>query len=428
MFLFYYQGRVTMKVHEYQAKQLLEKAGVAAPIGVVVTVPAEAAKAYGVLGEGLIVVKAQVHAGGRGKGVAVGPEIDRDLALAIASGKKPRPDGMAKGVQLVNSAAEAQSAAAGLLGKTLVTYQTGALGQAISKVLVTVGHKIARELYLGLAIDRNLKCPVLMASTEGGVEIETVAAKTPEKIHREPIDVGVGLADFQARKVCKALGLKGPTAKKGAAFLKNFVKLFIDKDASLAEINPLIVTESGDVLALDCKLNFDDNGVFRHPDVEAMLDESEEDPAELRAARTGLSYVSLDGDIACLVNGAGLAMSTMDLIKYHGGEPANFLDVGGGADKEQVLEGFRILLSSPNVKAVLVNIFGGIMQCDIIATAILAAYDEIDFRVPLVVRLEGTNADLGRALLEKSGRKIITADGLTDAARKVVAAARGSAA
>ena len=426
MFLFY-QDRVTMKVHEYQAKELLEQAGVAVPKGVVVTVPAEAAKAYAMLGEGLIVVKAQVHAGGRGKGVAVGPEIDRELALAIARGKQPRPDGMAKGVQLVNSAAEARGAAASLLGKTLVTYQTGAVGQAISKVLVTVGHEIARELYLGLAIDRTLKCPVMMASTEGGVEIETVAAKSPEKIHREPIDVGVGLADFQARKVCRALGLTRATAKKGAAFLKNFVKLFIDKDASLAEINPLIVTESGDVLALDCKLNFDDNAVFRHPDVAAMLDESEEDPAELRAARTGLSYVSLDGDIACLVNGAGLAMSTMDLIKYHGGEPANFLDVGGGADKDQVLEGFRILLSSPHVKAVLVNIFGGIMKCDIIAAAILAAYDEIDFRVPLVVRLEGTNADLGRALLEKSGRKIITADGLTDAARKVVAAAKGAA-
>ena len=285
---FFYQDRVTMKVHEYQAKELLEKAGVAVPRGVVVTTPVEAAKAYAVLGEGLIVVKAQVHAGGRGKGVAVGPEIDRDLALAIASGKQPRPEGMAKGVQLVNSAAETQNAAASLLGKTLVTYQTGALGQGISKVLVTVGHKIARELYLGLAIDRNLKCPVLMASTEGGVEIETVAAKSPEKIHREPIDVGVGLADFQARKVCKALGLTGPTAKKGAAFLKNFVKLFIDKDASLAEINPLIVTESGDVLALDCKLNFDDNAVFRHPDVAAMLDESEEDPAELRAAHRSL--------------------------------------------------------------------------------------------------------------------------------------------
>jgi succinyl-CoA synthetase beta subunit len=328
---------------------------------------------------------------------------------------------------LIRSADEAVAAAASLLGKTLVTYQTGAEGQAISKVLVTVGHNIARELYLGMAVDRALQCPVLMASTEGGVEIETVARESPEKIHREPIDVGVGLADFQARKVCKALGLTGETAKKGAVFLKRFVRLFLDKDASLAEINPLIVTEPGDVLALDCKLNFDDNALFRHPDVAAMLDVTEEDPSELRAAKSGLSYVSLDGDIACLVNGAGLAMSTMDLIKYHGGEPANFLDVGGGANKDQVLEGFRILLGSPRVKAVLVNIFGGIMKCDTIAAAILAAYDEIDFRVSLVVRLEGTNVEAGRKLLDTSGRRIITASGLTDAAQKVVAAAEGAA-
>ncbi|APW63018.1 ADP-forming succinate--CoA ligase subunit beta [Paludisphaera borealis] len=417
-----------MKVHEYQAKELLGKADVAVPAGIVITTPAEAAKAYDALGGGLVVVKAQVHAGGRGKGVAVGSEVDREEALAIASGKKPRPDGMAKGVQLVRSAAEAEKAAASLLGKTLVTYQTGAEGQAIKKLLITVGHDIARELYLGLAIDRNLKCPVLMASTEGGVEIETVAEKTPEKILREPIDVGLGLADFQARKVCKALGLTGATAKKGVVFLKNFVKFFIESDASLAEINPLIVTDKGDVLALDCKLNFDDNAMFRHKDLAGLIDEDEEDPAELRAGRSGLSYVSLDGDIACLVNGAGLAMSTMDLIKYHGGEPANFLDVGGGAGKDQVLEAFRILLDSSRVNAVLVNIFGGIMKCDIIASALLAAYDEIDFRVPLVVRLEGTNADLGKELLEKSGRKIITADGLTDAAKKVVAAAKGHAA
>jgi len=417
-----------MKVHEYQAKELLGKANVAVPAGIVITTPAEAAKAYDALGGGLIVVKAQVHAGGRGKGVAVGPEVDRGEALAIADGSKPRPDGMAKGVQLVRSAAEAEKAAASLLGKTLVTYQTGPDGQAIKKVLITVGHDIARELYLGLAIDRNLKCPVLMASTEGGVEIETVAEKTPEKILREPIDVGLGLADFQARKVCKALGLTGATAKKGVVFLKNFVKFFIESDASLAEINPLIVTDKGDVLALDCKLNFDDNAMFRHKDLADLIDVDEEDPAELRAGRSGLSYVSLDGDIACLVNGAGLAMSTMDLIKYHGGEPANFLDVGGGAAKDQVLEAFRILLDSPRVNAVLVNIFGGIMKCDIIASALLAAYDEIDFRVPLVVRLEGTNADLGKELLEKSGRKIITAVGLTDAAQKVVAAAKGHAA
>jgi len=416
-----------MKVHEYQAKELLKAAGVAVPEGIVITDPKEAAAAYAKLGGGLIVVKAQVHAGGRGKGVAIGPGQDRAEALAIASGRKPRPEGMAKGVQLVRSAPEAVAAAASLLGKTLVTYQTGAEGQAIAKVLVTVGHNIARELYLGLAVDRGLQCPVLMASTEGGVEIETVAHESPEKIHREPIDVGLGLADFQARKICKALGLTGETAKKGAVFFKRFVQLFLDTDASLAEINPLIVTEPGDVLALDCKLNFDDNAMFRHPNIAAMLDVAEEDPSELRAGKSGLSYVSLDGNIACLVNGAGLAMSTMDLIKYHGGEPANFLDVGGGASKDQVLEGFRILLGSPTVKAVLVNIFGGIMKCDTIAAAILAAYDEIDFRVPLVVRLEGTNVEAGRKLLETSGRKIITASGLTDAAQKVVAAARGAA-
>ncbi len=414
-----------MKVHEYQAKELLASAVVAAPAGVVITRPDEAAAAYEKLGGGLVVVKAQVHAGGRGKGVAVGPEVDRATALAIASGKLPRPAGMAKGVQLVESAEAAVAASQSMLGKTLVTYQTGEAGQTIAKVLITVGHNIVRELYLGLAIDRATQSPVLMASTEGGVEIETVAATAPEKIHRETIDVGVGLASFQARKVCKALGLAGDTAKKGEVFLKNFVKLFIEKDCSLAEINPLIVTEAGDVMALDCKINFDDNALFKHPDVAALLDPAEEDPNELRAGKSGLSYVSLDGDIACLVNGAGLAMSTMDLIKYHGGEPANFLDVGGGATKDQVLEGFRILLSSKTVKAVLVNIFGGIMKCDVIAAAILAAYDEIDFRVPLVVRLEGTNVEAGKKLLADSGRKIITADGLTDAAKKVVAAAKG---
>jgi succinyl-CoA synthetase beta subunit len=416
-----------MKVHEYQAKELLRSAGVAVPDGVVITHPDEAGPAYDALGGGLVVVKAQVHAGGRGKGVAIGPKDDRGLALEVASGRRPRPEGMAKGVQLVRSRAEAIAAAASLIGKTLVTYQTGAEGQTISKVLVTVGHDIVRELYLGMAIDRARQCPVLMASTEGGVEIETVAMKTPEKIHREPIDLGLGLASFQARKVCKALELTGETAKKGEAFFKAFVRLFIDKDASLAEINPLIVTAAGDVLALDCKINFDDNALFRHPDVAALLDVAEEDPAELRAGKSGLSYVSLDGNIACLVNGAGLAMSTMDLIKYHGGEPANFLDVGGGANKDQVLEGFRILLSSPNVQAVLVNIFGGIMKCDTIAAALLAAYDELDFRVPLVVRLEGTNVAAGKKLLEESGRKIITASGLTDAAQKVVAAAKGAA-
>ncbi len=414
-----------MKVHEYQAKELLKKFGAAVPEGIVASTPAEAAAAFKALNEPLVVVKAQVHSGGRGKGVAVGPEADRAEALAVASGEKPRPEGWAKGVQLVRTAEEAQKAAASLLGKTLVTYQTGAVGSPIEKVLVTVGHNIVRELYLGLAIDRGETAPVLMATTEGGVEIETIAAHHPEKIHRETIDVNAGLLDFQARKICKALGFEGETAKKGSVFLKNFVQMFLDTDSSLAEVNPLIVTEGGEVMALDLKLNFDDNALFRHKDIAAMLDPAEEDPNEMRAAKWGLSYVQLDGNIACLVNGAGLAMSTMDLIKYHGGDPANFLDVGGGANKEQVLEGFRILLSSPTVKAVLVNIFGGIMQCDIIAAAILAAYDEINFHVPLVVRLEGTNVEKGMKMIEESGRKIIVAKGLTDAAQKVVAAAKG---
>jgi len=414
-----------MKVHEYQAKELLKAAGVAVPAGIVARTPDEAADAFDRLGGSLAVVKAQVHAGGRGKGIAIDPGADRGDALAIASGKKPRPEGVARGVQLVKTRDEARKAAESLLGKTLVTYQTGAEGQAIAMVLVTTGHDIARELYLGLAVDRERQCPVVMATTEGGVDIEIVAHEHPEKIHREPVDVNVGLADFQARKIAQALGLKGESAQKGEVFLKAFVRMFLDKDASLAEINPLIVTESGDVLALDCKLNFDDNALFRHRDVATLIDPAEEDANELRAARSGLSYVSLDGDIACLVNGAGLAMSTMDLIKYHGGEPANFLDVGGGANKDQVLEAFRILLGDPKVKAVLVNIFGGIMRCDVIAQALLAAYDEIDFRVPLVVRLEGTNVAEGKKLLAESGRKIVTADGLTDAAQKVVAAAKG---
>ena len=416
-----------MNVHEYQAKEILRASGVAVPEGIVASTPGEAAAAFDRLGAPMAVVKAQVHAGGRGKGVAVGPEADRAEALAIASGTKPRPEGAAKGVQLVRSKAEAEAAAASLLGKTLVTYQTGPDGQPIGRVLVTTGHDIARELYLGLAVDRGHKCPVLMASTEGGVEIEEVARRSPEKIHREPIDPNCGLLDFQARKVAKALGLEGETGKKGVAFLKAFVKMFLDYDAALAEINPLIVTDAGDVLALDCKLSFDENALYRQKEVARYRDPSEEDPNELKAANAGLSYVQLDGDIACLVNGAGLAMSTMDLIKHHGGEPANFLDVGGGANKDQVLEAFRILLATPKVKAVLVNIFGGIMKCDIIASALLAAYDELDFRVPLVVRLEGTNVEQGMKLLAESGRKITVAKGLTEAAEKVVAAAKGAA-
>ncbi|MEO6809198.1 MAG: ADP-forming succinate--CoA ligase subunit beta [Isosphaeraceae bacterium] len=417
-----------MKIHEYQAKEILLAAGVAAPAGIVVGTPAEAADAFEKLAAPMAVIKAQVHAGGRGEGVAINPRANHAVALEIASGREPRPDNTIRGVQFARTKEEAREAARSLLGKDLVTYQTGIEGQAVAKVLVTVGHEFVREqLYLGLAIDREQQCPVLMASTEGGVDIENVAARTPEKIHREPIDPAFGLLDFQARKVAKALGLKGDTAKKGVTFLKNFVRMFLDNDASLAEINPLIITGDGDILALDCKLNFDENALFRQPDLAMLLDPAEENANEMRAAKCGLSYVQLDGDIGCLVNGAGLAMSTMDLIKYHGATPANFLDVGGGADKDQVLEAFRILLSDPNVKGVLVNIFGGIMKCDIIASALLAAYDEIDFRVPLVVRLEGTNVEAGKKLLDESGRKIITATGLTDAAQKIVAAVKGAA-
>jgi succinyl-CoA synthetase beta subunit len=420
-----------MNIHEYQAKALLKAAGAAVPAGEPATSAEEAARIYDVLGGGLMVVKAQVHAGGRGKGVAVKPSdpsnpvADLATAYEIACGRAAAPEGVRRGVKLVRSREEARQVAEGLLGATLVTYQTGPSGSPVHTVLVTVGHDIDRELYLGMTVDRTLKRPVLIASTEGGVDIETVAAQTPEKIHREPIDVGLRLRDFQARKVARALGLTGDAAKNGQKFLAALVDLFLDKDVALAEINPLIVTKDHQVLALDAKISFDDNALFRHPEIAAMRDVQEEDPAELRAAQAGLSYVSLDGDIACLVNGAGLAMSTMDIIKYHGGAPANFLDVGGGASKEQVQEGFRILLASPRVKAVLVNIFGGIMRCDTIAGALLAAYDELQFNLPLVVRLEGTNVKEGKALLEQSGRPIITADGLTDAAQKVVAAAKG---
>ena len=368
-----------------------------------------------------------MHAGGRGKGVAIGPDDDRALALEIASGRKPRPESMAKGVQLVKSAEDAEKAAASLLGKTLVTYQTGPQGSPISKVLVTVGHDIARELYLGMAIDRGLQCPVLMASTEGGVEIETVAHETPEKILRVPIDVGLGLADFQARKICKALALSGDSAKKGATFFKNFVKLFIDTDASLAEINPMIVTASGDVLALDCKLNFDDNALFRHKDIAAMLDETEEDPAELRAGRIGLSYVSLDGDIACLVNGAGLAMSTMDLIKYHGGEPANFLDVGGGANKDQVLEGFRILLSSPAREGGAGEYLRRDHEVRHDRDGPAGRLQRARFPRSAGRAARGNQRRAGQEAHQGKRRQIVTADGLSDAAKKVVAAAKGAA-
>jgi succinyl-CoA synthetase beta subunit len=326
-------------------------------------------------------------------------------------------------VQLVRSADEAKSVSAKLLGKELVTIQTGPEGKTVGAVLVEAGCEIARELYLGIVIDRARAMPVVMASSEGGMNIEEVAANTPELIFFEPFHPDSGLQSFQVRKLCAKLGITGPSVRSAEKFMRALCKLFVELDCSLVEINPLVVTKSGELIALDAKVGFDDNALFRHPQLAELRDFTEEDPNELRASKAGLSYVQLEGNIGCLVNGAGLAMSTMDLIKLHGGEPSNFLDVGGGANAEQVTEAFRILLSDKNVKAVLVNIFGGIMRCTTIANAIVTAYKEVGFNVPLVVRLEGTEVEEGRKILIDSGVAIISATDLTDAANKVVKAA-----
>ncbi|QDT69027.1 Succinyl-CoA ligase [ADP-forming] subunit beta [Planctomycetes bacterium MalM25] len=393
-----------MKIHEYQAKQLFREAGIAVPEGVVARTPEEAAAAFKQLGGPIAVVKAQIHAGGRGKGTLVqAPEQH--------------------GVELVKTAEDAARVAGALLGSDLVTIQTGPEGQKVNQVLVEAGCDIARELYLGIVVDRGFGKPVLMVSTEGGMDIEKVAAETPHLIHTAPFDPDAGLQAYQCRTLAKKLGLEGAAAKAAGKFLPAICKLFVETDCSLAEINPLVVTGAGDLMALDGKINFDENALFRHSKLVELRDKSEEDPNELRAGEAGLSYVQLEGNIGCLVNGAGLAMSTMDIVKLHGGEPANFLDVGGGANKDQVTEAFRILLSDPNCKAVLVNIFGGIMQCTTIANAVLAAYKEVGFNVPLVVRLEGTEVEEGRKILAESDVDIINAEGLTDAAKKVVAAA-----
>ncbi len=393
-----------MKIHEFQAKQILRDAGVAVPRGIVADTPQDVASAFHQLGGGVAVVKSQIHAGGRGKGnVKEVPEQ--------------------RGVQVVRSAAEAERAARNLLGHTLVTVQTGPQGQVVRRVLVEQGCHIARELYLGILVDRAAKMPVLIASADGGVEIESVAAATPERIFREPFHPDAGLASYQARKLSKKLGLAGPTVRKAEQFMKALCRVFVARDASLVEINPLVLTAEGDLLALDAKMTFDDNALFRHNDLVGLRDLAEEQPAEIRAAEEGLSYVKLDGNIGCLVNGAGLAMATMDLIRLHGGQPANFLDVGGGANVHQVTEAFRILLDDQRVRAVLVNIFGGIMRCTTIAEAILAAYRSVGWRVPLVVRLEGTEVEAGRRMLAEGGLNIMAADDLTDAANKVVAAA-----
>ncbi|MCE9547230.1 MAG: ADP-forming succinate--CoA ligase subunit beta [Planctomycetia bacterium] len=392
-----------MKIHEYQAKQILRDAGVAVLRNIVAATPDEAATAFESLGSPVAVVKAQIHAGGRGKGT-------------IASNPKQH------GVQLVRSAAEARTVAANLLGQTLVTIQTGPAGKTVNRVLVEEGCQIARELYLGIVVDRKAARPVLMVSSEGGVEIEKVAEETPELIFHESFDPAAGLGAFQARKLAAKLGITGASIQSAVKFMQGLCRVFVQQDCSLAEINPLVVTKTGELVALDAKMTFDDNALFRHPKLLEFRDLSEEEPAEVQAANAGLSYVKLEGKIGCLVNGAGLAMSTMDLIKLHGGEPANFLDVGGGANVEQVTEAFRILLSDKSVKAVLVNIFGGIMRCTTIATAVLAAYKTVGFNVPLVVRLEGTEVAEGRKILADSGVNIITATDLTDAAKKVVAA------
>jgi succinyl-CoA synthetase beta subunit len=393
-----------MKIHEYQAKDLFRKAGVAVLRGKVAATADEAAAAYQELGGELAVVKSQIHAGGRGKGTT-----------------KENPQ--QRGVQLVRSADEAKKVAGNLLGKTLVTIQTGPEGKTVNRVFVEEGCKIARELYLGIVLDRAAARPVLMVSSEGGVEIEKVAAETPHLIHKEHFDPHAGLAGYQVRKLCYRLGITGASVASAEKFMKALCRMYVQLDCSLVEINPLVVTQAGELVALDGKISFDDNALFRHKDLVELRDLSEEDPAEVQASKTGLSYVKLDGTIGCLVNGAGLAMSTMDIIKLHGGEPANFLDVGGGANEQQVTEAFRIILSDPNVKAVLVNIFGGIARCTTIASAIVAASKAVGFKVPLVVRLEGTEVEEGKKILRESGVKLITADGLTDAAKKVVAAA-----
>jgi succinyl-CoA synthetase beta subunit len=389
-----------MNIHEYQAKALLARFGVVIPRGKPAFSVDEAVAAADELGGALWVVKAQIHAGGRGK---------------------------AGGVKIAKSRDEARNHAGELLGKTLVTKQTGPAGRVVRRLYIEEGIAIARELYLGLLIDRATSRITVIASTEGGMDIEEVAEKHPEKIVKVAIDPVTGLMPHHARQISYALGLEGDQVKKATRFLEAIYRAFVELDASVVELNPLIVTKSGDVMALDAKMNFDDNALYRHKDVAALRDEDEEDPTEREAAAHELNYVKLDGNIGCMVNGAGLAMATMDIIKLYGGEPANFLDVGGGATRERVTAAFRIILSDPNVKAILVNIFGGIMRCDIIAEGVVAAARELSLRVPLVVRLEGTNVELGKKILAESGLPIVSADDLADAAKKVVGSLKAAA-
>jgi succinyl-CoA synthetase beta subunit len=398
-----------MNIHEYQAKSLLAKFGVTVPRGTVAFTPEEAEKAANELGGPVWVVKSQIHAGGRGAG-----RFQDD------------PDGKG-GVRVVKSVAEVKDNAGKMLGHTLVTKQTGPAGKEVKRLYIEEGCDIARELYLGMLIDRATSRVTLMASTEGGMEIEEVAAAHPEKILKLAIDPAVGFMPFHGRKIAFGLGLEGKQVGAAVKFMTAMYNAFLSLDASIVEINPLVVTGGGEVIALDAKMNFDDNALFRHKDVAEMRDENEEDPMELEAAKHELNYIKLDGQVGCMVNGAGLAMATMDIIKLYGSEPANFLDVGGGATKERVTAAFKIILSDPSVEGVLVNIFGGIMRCDVIAEGVVAAAKEVALKVPLVVRLEGTNVELGKKILAESGLPIVSADNLADAAEKVVKAVREAA-
>lgn len=382
-----------MNIHEYQAKQIFRDLGVTVPEGKPVFSVDEAVEAAEALGGSLWVVKAQIHAGGRGK---------------------------AGGVKLAKTVDEVREHADDILGKTLVTHQTGPDGQLVRRLYIEQGVDIERELYVGLVIDRATDGVVLMASTEGGVEIETVAEETPEKILKVAIDPLTGLTDFQGRQIAFGLGLEGKSVFEAVAFMKRLYKAFTQTDASTAEINPLVVTPKGELIALDAKMNFDDNALYRHPDIEELRDESEEDAAEMRAKQHGLSYVNLDGNIGCMVNGAGLAMGTMDIIKHYGGEPANFLDVGGGAEADTVAEAFKIITDDERVKVIFINIFGGIMKCDVIADGVIAAVEEVGLDVPLVVRLAGTNVDAGKRILDESSFGIVSADSMADGARKAI--------
>ena len=394
-----------MNIHEYQARELLQKFDVATTRGKVASTLDDAEQIARQLGDVEVIVKAQIHAGGRGKGTF--------------------KNGFKGGVHVRKTPGEVREVAAKMLGEILVTHQTGRAGRVVNKVLVAESAEIAREIYFAVLLDRATAAPLIVASTEGGVEIEAVAAKSPEKIIREPINPLAGLQPFQTRKLAKQLGFGSSQLKSASKLFEGLYRTFIAFDCSMVEVNPLVLTTKGEVLALDAKFNFDDNALYRHPEIAAMRDVAEEDPREVEASKHGLSYIGLDGNIACLVNGAGLAMATMDIIKFYGGEPANFLDVGGGATEEQVTEAFKILISDKNVKAILVNIFGGIMKCDVIAQGIINAAKTLKLSVPLVVRLEGTNVELGKRLLRESGLPLITADDLADAAQKAVAAAKG---